>query len=112
MAEEQIDSGQSKPKRILLVDDDREIVESMRIALEACGYQILIARDGLPETEEKESMSAQPQREPSTELPGLSRPAGRTVLARQPGQPAPGGPQTRSARGCSPRLTRFAPIQS
>jgi DNA-binding response OmpR family regulator len=33
-------------KRILLVDDDREIVESMRAALEASGYEILIARDG------------------------------------------------------------------
>ncbi len=33
-------------KRILLVDDDREIVESMRIALEASGYEILVARDG------------------------------------------------------------------
>jgi DNA-binding response OmpR family regulator len=33
-------------KRVLLVDDDREIVESMRIALEASGYDILIARDG------------------------------------------------------------------
>jgi len=37
---------QSKGKRILLVDDDREIVESMRIALEALGYEILVARDG------------------------------------------------------------------
>jgi DNA-binding response OmpR family regulator len=37
----------AKPnKRILLVDDDREIVESMRIALEAGGYEILVARDG------------------------------------------------------------------
>ncbi len=33
-------------KRILLVDDDREIVESMRIALEASGYEIVVARDG------------------------------------------------------------------
>jgi DNA-binding response OmpR family regulator len=33
-------------KRILLVDDDREIVESMRIALEASGYEIIVARDG------------------------------------------------------------------
>jgi DNA-binding response OmpR family regulator len=33
-------------KRILLVDDDREIVESMRIALEATGYAVLVARDG------------------------------------------------------------------
>ena len=36
----------AEPKRILLVDDDQEIVESMRLALEASGYQILIARDG------------------------------------------------------------------
>jgi DNA-binding response OmpR family regulator len=33
-------------KRILLVDDDREIVESMRITLEAAGYEIIVARDG------------------------------------------------------------------
>jgi DNA-binding response OmpR family regulator len=33
-------------KRILLVDDDQEIVESMRVALQAKGYEILLARDG------------------------------------------------------------------
>ncbi|NMC20688.1 MAG: response regulator [Thermogutta sp.] len=33
-------------RRILLVDDDPEIVESMRIALGALGYEILVARDG------------------------------------------------------------------
>lgn len=33
-------------KRILLVDDDHEIIESMRLTLESRGYQILIARDG------------------------------------------------------------------
>jgi DNA-binding response OmpR family regulator len=33
-------------KRILLVDDDNEIVESLRMALESKGYKILIARDG------------------------------------------------------------------
>ncbi len=33
-------------KRILLVDDDREIIESMRYALETAGYEVLIARDG------------------------------------------------------------------
>ena len=33
-------------KRILLVDDDYEIIESMKMTLEARGYQILIARDG------------------------------------------------------------------
>jgi DNA-binding response OmpR family regulator len=36
----------SVTKRILLVDDDQEIVESMRLALEAKGFQVLIARDG------------------------------------------------------------------
>ncbi len=33
-------------KKILLVDDDREIVESMRIALDASGYEVVVARDG------------------------------------------------------------------
>jgi len=36
----------SKAKRILLVDDDAEIVEAMRYALEGRGYQVMIARDG------------------------------------------------------------------
>ena len=41
------ETHQANPgKRILLVDDDYEIVESMRIALEARGYQVLVARDG------------------------------------------------------------------
>ena len=40
------ENTQNPKKRILLVDDDREIVESMRIALEASGYEILVARDG------------------------------------------------------------------
>jgi DNA-binding response OmpR family regulator len=39
------DQAKSK-KRVLLVDDDREIVESMRLALQASGYEILVARDG------------------------------------------------------------------
>jgi len=33
-------------KRVLLVDDDREIVESLRVALTAKGYSVFIARDG------------------------------------------------------------------
>jgi DNA-binding response OmpR family regulator len=41
----QPDGGPSK-KRILLVDDDPEIVESMKLALETKGYEILVARDG------------------------------------------------------------------
>ena len=36
----------TKDKRILLVDDDHEIVESMRLALESKGFQVLVARDG------------------------------------------------------------------
>ena len=36
----------NSPKRILLVDDDREIVDSMQTTLEARGYEILVARDG------------------------------------------------------------------
>ena len=47
MAETKTDeSQQAARKRILLVDDDREIIESMRVALEAAGYEVLIARDG------------------------------------------------------------------
>lgn len=34
------------PKVILLVDDDIEIVESMRTVLENKGYRVLVARDG------------------------------------------------------------------
>ena len=33
-------------KRILIVDDDPEIVESIRMALQARGYEVLVARDG------------------------------------------------------------------
>ena len=40
------DSGQKATKRILLVDDDAEIIESLRLALEGNGYTVLIARDG------------------------------------------------------------------
>jgi len=43
MAEEK--SGEKK-QRVLLVDDDHEIVESVRFALESKGYEVLVARDG------------------------------------------------------------------
>lgn len=33
-------------KRVLIVDDDYEIVDSLRTALGAAGYQVLVARDG------------------------------------------------------------------
>ena len=36
----------SAQKAILLVDDDNEIVESMRTILESKGYRIMVARDG------------------------------------------------------------------
>jgi DNA-binding response OmpR family regulator len=39
-------ANQTKRKRILLVDDDAEIIESLRYALEAKGYEIIVARDG------------------------------------------------------------------
>ena len=39
-------SPATAPKRVLLVDDDAEIVEAMKYALEAKGYQVLVARDG------------------------------------------------------------------
>jgi DNA-binding response OmpR family regulator len=40
------DSEKKQGKRILLVDDDAEIVESLRLALESQGYIVLVARDG------------------------------------------------------------------
>jgi DNA-binding response OmpR family regulator len=38
--------GKDQMRRILLVDDDYEIVESIRHALQARGYEVLVARDG------------------------------------------------------------------
>jgi DNA-binding response OmpR family regulator len=38
--------SESQKQRVLLVDDDHEIVESVRYALEAGGYDVLVARDG------------------------------------------------------------------
>jgi len=35
-----------RAKRVLLVDDDFEIIESIRHALQSKGYEILVARDG------------------------------------------------------------------
>jgi DNA-binding response OmpR family regulator len=37
---------QTATKKVLLVDDDHEIIEAIRYALESRGYQIFIARDG------------------------------------------------------------------
>jgi len=40
------EKSSEKRQRVLLVDDDHEIVESVRIALESKGYDVLVARDG------------------------------------------------------------------
>ena len=36
----------SAQKTVLLVDDDNDILESMRTVLEAKGYKVMVARDG------------------------------------------------------------------
>ena len=49
MAKEKAKAAEAKQpqtKRILLVDDDAEIIDAMRYALEKQGFQIFIARDG------------------------------------------------------------------
>lgn len=46
MTENEPSDDKAELKRILIVDDDNEIIESVRYALEAQGYQVLIARDG------------------------------------------------------------------
>lgn len=42
MAEPELPAG----KKILIVDDDPEIVESIKYALEGAGHQVVVARDG------------------------------------------------------------------
>ncbi|MCD0459515.1 response regulator transcription factor [Roseiconus lacunae] len=48
MAEEDLQpvDDASKTAKILIVDDDVEIIESVRYALEHEGYEVVIARDG------------------------------------------------------------------
>jgi DNA-binding response OmpR family regulator len=46
LAAGELDSETVAVKRVLLVDDDPEIIDAIRFALEAKGYQIFIARDG------------------------------------------------------------------
>jgi len=45
-AQKKTDKKSTAGKKILLVDDDPEIIESLKVTLEAKGYEILIARDG------------------------------------------------------------------
>ena len=43
---EKTEEKQTATKRVLVVDDDYEITESIRAALESRGYTVIIARDG------------------------------------------------------------------
>ena len=45
-AEGEVGAKSANGKRVLLVDDDPEIIDAIRYALEAKGFQIFIARDG------------------------------------------------------------------
>ena len=46
MASDTSDQTKTAKRRVLLVDDDPEIIDAIRYALESKGYQIFIARDG------------------------------------------------------------------
>ena len=39
-------TGSLSAKRVLIVDDDFEIIEAVRYALEAAGHEVVVARDG------------------------------------------------------------------
>jgi DNA-binding response OmpR family regulator len=41
-----VNPSDRRTSRILIVDDDYEIIESLRYALEAQGYEVVVARDG------------------------------------------------------------------
>jgi DNA-binding response OmpR family regulator len=45
-AEDEVRGKPAGTKRVLLVDDDPEIIDAIRYALESKGFQIFIARDG------------------------------------------------------------------
>ena len=46
MATKKTDTKSSDKSRVLIVDDDAEIITAIRYGLEAKGYEVLIARDG------------------------------------------------------------------
>lgn len=46
MSDNRAPDAANSTKRVLLVDDDPEIIESIRIPLQAKGYAVLVARDG------------------------------------------------------------------
>jgi DNA-binding response OmpR family regulator len=45
-AQDETQPAPAAGKKVLLVDDDPEIIDAIRYALESKGYQIFIARDG------------------------------------------------------------------
>jgi len=40
-----------EPRKILVVDDEQEVVSSLKESLEACGYEVLTAIDGMKAVE-------------------------------------------------------------
>ena len=40
------DESATRKKRILIVDDDPEVIDSVRYALQGAGYDVAVARDG------------------------------------------------------------------
>src|SRR3989304_154161 len=100
------DEGVALPrKRILLVDDDREIVESMRIALDAGGYEVLVARDG------NQGLAMAEREDPDLVILDMMMPkrSGFLVLEKlRRSRPAPRLDSSQSARKMSQRGTGFA----
>ncbi len=45
-SESAVKKGSSSGKRVLIVDDDFEIIEAVRYALEGAGHEVVVARDG------------------------------------------------------------------
>ena len=45
-SQEAVSDVTSTGKKVLVVDDDAEIIEAVRYALEGAGYEVVIARDG------------------------------------------------------------------
>ncbi|MDA7980282.1 MAG: response regulator [Pirellulales bacterium] len=46
MSKKSSSDHETQERTVLVVDDDREIVESLRLALESRGYAVRVARDG------------------------------------------------------------------
>jgi len=82
-----------KQSRVLLVDDDYEILEAMRLALDAKGYDVLTARDG------NEGLKKAEQERPDLMIIDMMMPkrSGFLVLEKLVKKPSPGSPITEGA---------------